>query len=340
MNRIQPYIIAEISGNHGNSWERCLKLLNACLVAGVSAIKTQHYRPESITIDSSRPEFVLPDTIWKDRTLYNIYSEGSMAFEWQKRIMDFCFDHALDFISTPFDNQCVDELLSIGCTNLKIASSDANDIAFISYAFEHATNAFVSLGMASEIEINRVVKAFGKSACSSLCLLQCTSAYPAPIEHANINRIHALKKLFSHEIGLSDHSLSEYLPLVALGAGATVFEKHVTLSRTDGALDSSFSLEPNELIHLVQTLNTYFPSLGEASFGPTPSESIAFKYRRSLYVVKHVKKGQTILQNDIKSIRPANGLSPHLLPFVVGSIALADLVPGTPLKLSDVELPT
>ena len=333
---MKPFIVAEISGNHANDWDHCMRLLQTCANANVSAIKTQHYTPDSITIKSDRAEFFLTDTLWKGRTLYDIYAEGAMPFAWQSRVLKFCDDHNLEFMCTPFDSKCVDQLVKIGCKNLKVASSEANDTNLLEKVFSATNNAFVSIGMASIEEIDRIYDTFSTSSAEVLTLLQCTAAYPAPIADANLQRLKYLQNHYDCRLGLSDHTLGTTLPLIALGAGATVFEKHVTLDRGDGALDSAFSLEPSELNTLVEQLNAYSDALGSSNFGPTQSERTAYKYRRSLYIVRDVLQGQVLTKEDVRSIRPANGISPHLLTKVVGLPAACNLKAGTPLQLDHV----
>ncbi|QNI57173.1 N/N'-diacetyllegionaminate synthase [Synechococcus sp. BIOS-U3-1] len=331
------YVIAEISGNHGNSWERCLRLLDSCKWANVNAIKTQHYRPESITIESNRSEFLLRDTLWQGRTLFDIYTEGAMHFEWQGRIKKYCQENKIDFICTPFDSRTTDEIVSIGCKNLKVASSEANDIEFVRYVLKNAKKCLVSLGMASIEEIERIYTSYLASNCKDLTLLQCTAAYPAPLTDANIARIPELIKRYECNVGLSDHSLGIHLPLIAMGAGARVFEKHITLERSDGALDSAFSLTPAEFKELVYMIKEYSKTIGRKEFGPTESEKTAYKYRRSLYVVNDIMKGDIIQREDLRSIRPANGLHPCMLEKVIGLRAKKDIKTGTPLTKEDVE---
>ena len=332
---LKPYIIAELSGNHSSNWERTLKIISCAIDAGVSAIKTQAYDANSLTYPSSRKEFIMPSTLWKNRHLFDIYSEGSMPWEWHEKIMKICKDNKIDFISTPFDHKSVDFLEEINCKNIKIASSEANDIDFISYASSKAKKLYVSTGMASEAEINRIYNLFNPKSYKDLVILKCTASYPSPYADMNLNTIADMKEKYKCQIGLSDHSLGTTIPLVAYGLGATVFEKHITLRRDDGGLDSEFSLIPEEFVELVKKLNIAYESMGSIIYDSTPSEETAKKFRRSLYAIREIKKGEKFTRENIKSIRPAYGLPPIHIKDILQKNSKRNIKAGFPLSEDD-----
>ena len=331
----KPYIIAEISGNHSSNWERTFKIVSSAIKAGVSAIKTQAYDAESLTYPSTREEFVMPSTLWKDRHLFDIYSEGSMPWEWHERIMKICQDKNIDFISTPFDHKSVDFLEKIKCKNIKIASSEANDIDFITYASSKAQKLYVSTGMATKDEIDKIYNLFNPKTYKNLVILKCTASYPSPYADMNLKTILDMRKKYKCLIGLSDHSLGTTIPLIAYGLGASVFEKHITLKRNDGGLDSKFSLTPEEFVELVRNLNIAHEAMGSIIYDATPSEETAKKFRRSLYAIKEIKIGEKFTRKNIKSIRPADGLSPIYINQILQKNSKRDIKAGYPLIKDD-----
>tara|TARA_Y100001968_G_scaffold271191_1_gene262726 strand:+ start:4213 stop:5232 length:1020 start_codon:yes stop_codon:yes gene_type:complete len=336
MKCIDPYIIAEISANHKQDWDHARKLVEAAIQTGVSAIKTQAYTPDSMTINSNRPEFLCSSSLWAGRTLYDIFTEGSMPNEWQIRIKNICDDNNVDFICSAFDFDSLVFLKSIDCKRIKIASSEANDINLIRHARKMFDYLYVSVGMASEKEINAIYSEHLESKKDFLTLFKCTASYPAPLEDINIATIMDMVSRYECFIGLSDHTLGIEVPILALGAGAKIFEKHITLDRNDDALDSKFSLEPEEFSQLVSTLNSLNSAIGKCIYGPTKSEETGYKYRRSIYSINDINKGQIITAKSIKCIRPANGLEPHFYDKIIGKIASRDIEAGTPLEMQDI----
>ena len=330
-----PYVIAELSGNHCSDWDRTYKIIKGAIDAGVNAIKTQAYDAESITFPSDRKEFTLQSTLWKDRHIFDIYQEGSMPWDWHYRILKICNENNVDFISTPFDHKGIDFLEKIGCKNIKIASSEANDIDFINYAAEKSEKLFVSIGMATLEEVDNIYSIYDEKTYQNLTLLKCTAAYPAPIDDMNLKTIIDLKKRYKCNIGLSDHSLGVTIPVIAFGLGAFVFEKHITLDRDDGGLDSKFSLTPKEFKDLVSKLKITKKAIGKISYGPSPSEGTAINYRRSLYAIKDIKKGEKFSRENIKSIRPSNGLEPKYITKLISKISKRDIKAGYPLNKND-----
>lgn len=336
LNKYQkPFVIAEISGNHASDWDRTLRIIESAYEAGVDAIKTQAYDAESITFKSSRKEFILPSTLWKGRHLFDIYSEGSMPWAWHERIKNYCEEKNINFISTPFDHKGVDFLEKIKCKNIKIASSEANDIDFISYAASKAKNLFVSTGMASAKEIDRIYSIFNPSNYQNLVLFKCTASYPAPYEDMNLITIKNMLEKYSCKIGLSDHSLGISIPLIAYGMGAEVFEKHITLDRDDNALDSKFSLNPKEFKEMISQLKIAYQSIGEVFYGPTNSELTALTYRRSIYAIKNISKGEKFTRENIKTIRPANGLDPKNISQLLLKKSKRNIQAGYPILEDD-----
>ena len=330
-----PYVIAELSGNHSSNWERTLKIIEGAINAGVNAIKTQAYDADSLTFKSDRKEFILPSTIWKNRHLYDIYTEGSMPWHWHEKISEICKKNNIDFISTPFDHKSVDFLEKINCKYIKIASSEANDIDFIRYAASKSKKLFVSTGMASIEEIDKIYEIFKKNSYQNLVLLKCTASYPSPINDMNLITLKDMQRRYKCFIGLSDHSLGIQTPLTAYCLGATVIEKHITLDRDDGGLDSKFSLTPKEFKDLVENLKLVSQSIGKISYGPTKSEKTAMKYRRSLYAIKDIKIGDKFTRSNIKSIRPANGLDPQYIEDLLTKVSKRNIIAGHPLRKDD-----
>ena len=326
-----------MSGNHNKSFDRALEIIKAAYKSGADAVKLQTYTPDTITMKSSEPNFLIKGTLWDGMTLYDLYDQTYMPWEWQKDLRVEIKKLGMLFISTPFDFSAVDFLYDIKIDAYKIASPEIIDIPLLKYLSETGKPIILSTGMASLGEIENAIDVILKGKTKNLTLLKCTSAYPAPIEQMNLSVIPILSKLFDLPVGLSDHSMGIEAPIVAGALGAVVFEKHMTLSRSDGGLDSEFSIEPQEFELMVNSVKLAKNALGSVRFGPTRDESAPYKYRRSIYVSKAIKKGEIITDLNIKCIRPGGGLLPEYFQELIGKKARYDLEAGLPIHWDMVE---
>lgn len=328
-----PFIIAEMSGNHNHSLERALKIVDAAAEAGVDALKIQTYTADTMTLDINRGEFVIddPKSLWNGRTLYDLYKEAATPWEWHKDIFDRCRQKGIIGFSTPFDSTAVDFLESLGNPIYKIASFEIVDIPLIKKAALTGKPLIMSTGMASIEEIQDAVDSARSAGCKDITLLKCTSTYPASAEDSNILTIQDMKKKFGCNVGLSDHTVGTGVAVASVALGASVIEKHFTLSRADGGVDSAFSMEPAEMKKLVEDSRNAALSLGSVKYGPTDAEKPSLKFRRSLYAVKDIKKGEKFTEENIRSIRPGYGMSPKYYNKILGKCSAKDIVLGTPL---------
>lgn len=333
----KPYVIAEMSGNHNGDIERAFALLEVARKSGADAVKLQTYRPDTITIDHDGPEFVIEGGLWDGRRLYDLYEEAHTPWEWHGPIFDRARALGITIFSSVFDETSIAFLESLGAPAYKIASAEIVDHALIQAAAVTGKPLIISTGAASFVEIQQAVDVAVKAGCRDLALLHCTAAYPAPVSEANLVTIPELIRSFGAVVGLSDHTIGTLAPGVAVALGATIIEKHFTLSRADGGVDSAFSLEPLELSELCRSVADAFDALGAPAFHPTPSEEMVTKNRRSLYVVEPVRAGEVLTVANIRSVRPANGLPPKLLNAVIGRRATRDLQFGEALSMDMVE---
>ena len=330
----QPvFHIAELSGNHNNSLENAVNLIDAFHLAGASSIKFQTFTADTITIKSDRPEFQINGSLWNGRTLHDLYKESSMPWEWQIELAKKVKELGMKFISSPFDYSAVDFLIEHNVDSLKVASPEIIDIPLIRYMAETGKPLIISTGMASISEIDAALNAAFSGKTNEVILLKCTSAYPAPLSAMNLGAIKRLRDAFGIEVGLSDHSLGTLAPIIAVSLGARVIEKHVTLNRDAGGIDSDFSLEPTEYADMVKQTNQVLVTLGD-KVGQTKEESVAAQHRRSLYTVKRIKQGEIFTSENVKSIRPGSGLKPEFYPIVLNSVAAIDIAAGEPLDLN------
>lgn len=326
------YIIAELSANHNQSFDRAVRIVQAAKEAGADAVKLQTYTADTITIPSERECFRLRGgTLWDGRTLYDLYREAYTPWEWQPKLKMLCDELRLDFFSSAFDASAVDFLESIGVPAHKIASPELVDVPLIQKMARTGKPLILSTGMATLEEIDEAVTAARAAGANQLALLRCNSAYPAPAEEMNLRSIPHLAQRFHVPVGLSDHTPGIAVSVAAVALGACLIEKHLTLSRADGGPDCEFSLEPSEFKSLVEAVRIAEKSLGEVQYGPTPQELKTRAYRRSLFVVRDVKKGELFTADNVRSIRPANGLHPRHLPEVIGRRAADDIERGTPV---------
>lgn len=337
----KPFIIAEMSGNHNQSLDRALKIVEAATKCGVDAIKIQTYTPDSLTLNiNNKKGFYIEDknSPWYGRTSYDIYKEAALPYEWHKPIFDKCKELGIIGFSTPFDFKAVDFLENLNCPIYKIASPEMIDLPLIKKIAQTKKPVIMSTGMANLEEIHEAVTTLKNNYCEDLTILKCTTSYPASIEDSNLLTIIDLQKQFPNcKIGLSDHTLGIGTAIGAIALGAKIIEKHFTLSRSDGGVDSTFSLEPKEMKLLVEECNNAYKALGKVSYELTENEKINVNFRRSLYVVKDIKQGETFTSDNIRSIRPGYGLHPRYYYEILGKIASQDLKVGTPLSFNFVK---
>ena len=329
-----PYVIAEMSGNHNGDLDRAFKIMDAAKAAGADAIKLQTYRADTITIDHDAPEFVIQGGLWDGRRLYELYEEAHTPWEWHAPLFEYGAKIGLAVFSSPFDFTAVDFLEGLGAPAYKIASPEIVDLPLIRYAARHNKPLIISTGMASLDEIEAAVDTAKSNGTGGVALLHCTSAYPTPPEEANLATVADLARRMGVFTGLSDHTLDTTVATISVALGAHIIEKHFTLARSDGGVDSAFSIEPHELERLVRDVRIAQVAVGKPAYTPTESESTILKYRRSLYVVADIKAGHVLTHDNVRSIRPAKGLAPKHLDAVLGQRASRDLAFGEPLDWS------
>ena len=331
----QPFVIAEMSGNHNQSLSRALAIVDAAARAGAHALKLQTYTADTMTIDVSEGDFVIsdPNSLWHGRNLYGLYQEAHTPWEWHKPIFDRARALGMVPFSTPFDDTAVDFLEGLGSDCYKIASFEMTDLPLVRRVAKTGKPLIISTGMSSLSEIGETVAAARAAGCRDLVLLKCTSTYPATPENTNIATIPHLRQAFGVEVGLSDHTMGVGAAVAAVALGATVIEKHFTLARADGGVDSTFSLEPDELAALVVESKRAWQALGTVHYGTSsPQEAKSLSFRRSLYVVKDVAPGEAFTAANVRAIRPGHGLAPKWLDHVLTRKASCALARGTPLK--------
>ena len=331
---LRPMIVAEMSGNHGGRFEEALKIVRAAAASGADAIKLQTYTPETLTIDSKRPEFFIHDagSLWHGRRLWDLYAEAHTPWEWHKPIFEVARAAGLACISTVFDFSSLEFLLSLGADAIKIASFELVHLPLLEEAANSGKPIILSTGMATSKEIDEAVETLRVHGCQQFVLLKCTSAYPSKEDHAHIETMRDMRRRYSCEVGLSDHSLRPYAAFAATALGAAVVEKHLMLTRAEGGIDSAFSIEPSELHELVVGCEMVWRSRGEIRYGPLPVEETSLKERCSIYVIRPVKKGEKFTTNNVRIIRPANGLAPKHYHAVIGRTCARDLDGEVPMS--------
>ena len=329
-----PFIIAEMSGNHNQSLDRALAIVDAAAEAGAHALKLQTYTADTITIDLDRDEFMIhdPASLWKDRSLYQLYQQAFTPWEWHKPIMDRCRERGLICFSTPFDETAVDFLEGLNVPAYKIASFENNHLPLIRKAASTGKPLIISTGMATEDELDEALSAAIEAGGEDIIFLKCTSAYPASPEQANLRTIPHMSEYFGVPVGLSDHTLGIAVAVAGVALGAVIIEKHFTISRADGGVDAAFSLEPAELRALVRETEIAWKALGGVQYGPTENEKASLKFRRSIYVVKDMEAGETITPLNVRIIRPGLGLAPKHFEAVLGKRSSRAIKRGTPLS--------
>jgi N-acetylneuraminate synthase len=332
-----PYVIAEMSGNHGGRIEAGFAIIAAAKRAGANAVKLQTYTADTITIDHDGPGFRIESGLWHGRTLHELYREAHTPWEWQADLFAKGRELGITVFSTPFDPTAVELLETLGAPAYKIASAEIIDIPLIRLVAATGKPMIVSTGMASLAEIEEAVAAARDAGCRALALLHCISGYPTPAEEANLATIPDLARRFGCPVGLSDHTLGIGVAVAATALGAQLIEKHLTLRRADGGPDAAFSLEPPELAELIAAARTAAAAVGQAGYELMPSERETVALRRSLYVVARIRKGEAFTPANLRSIRPGRGLPPKFLPAVLGRRAARDLERGTPLDATMIE---
>lgn len=328
-----PFIIAEMSGNHNQSLDRAIKIVDAAAKNGAHAIKLQTYTADTITIDCRENEFFIGDksSLWYGKSLYELYQEAYTPWEWHKPIMEHCQKKGIICFSSPFDFTAVDYLEKLDVPAYKIASPELVDIPLIKKVGKTGKPVIMSTGMATENEIMEAVEAVRSAGCKDLILLKCTTSYPASPEQSNLKTLPDLREKFEIETGISDHTMGTAVAIAAVAMGAAVIEKHFTLQRADGGPDSAFSMEPQELKTLVQDTKSAWLALGKIHYGPAGDEKKSLIGRRSLYVVKDMKKGEVFTPENMRSIRPSLGLSPKHYEEILGKKIAKDAKKGTAL---------
>ncbi|OEU54983.1 MAG: pseudaminic acid synthase [Desulfuromonadales bacterium C00003096] len=329
-----PLVIAEMSGNHNQSLARALEIVEAAAASGAHALKLQTYTAETMTLDIDAGEFVIEDpaSLWQGKSLYELYQEAHTPWEWHQPIFDRARELGLICFSTPFDETAVDFLESLDCPAYKIASFENTDLSLIRKVAVTGKPMIISTGMATVAELDETVRTARDAGCNDLVLLKCTSTYPAPPENTNLLTIPHMRELFGCQVGLSDHTMGVGVSVASVALGATVIEKHFTLRRTDGGVDSAFSLEPEEMQALVAESERSWQALGKVNYGPTEKERKSLVFRRSLYIAKDLRAGDVLTRENLRAIRPGYGLPPKYLENFMGRKVNRDLKSGTPVS--------
>lgn len=330
----KPFIIAEMSGNHNQSLERALHLVELAAEAGADAVKLQTYTADTITLDVHENEFFISneEDLWKGQSLYDLYKVAYTPWEWHKAIFDKCAELGILAFSSPFDETAVDFLEELNVPAYKIASFENVDIPLIKKVAKTGKPVIISTGMATAAEIDEAVRTVRNEGNNQLVLLQCTSTYPATPTNSNVATIPHMKQLFNTEVGLSDHTMGVGVSVAAVALGATVIEKHFTTSRADGGVDSSFSMEPHELKMLVEETERAWQSIGQITYGPIEAEIQSLKSRRSLYIGVDMKAGEVFTEENLRDVRPGLGLPTRYLEVLLGKTIKVDAKKGTAVK--------
>lgn len=330
----EPFIIAEMSGNHNQSLDRALEIVEAAAKSGVHALKIQTYTADTMTLNVHGEGFDIEDeeNLWKGRNLYDLYKEAYTPWEWHKPIFDRARELGMIPFSTPFDETAVDFLEELDVPLYKIASFENTDLPLIRKVAATGKPMIISTGMATVAELDEAVRAAREAGCKDLILLKCTSTYPATAENTNISTIPHMRDLFDVQVGLSDHTMGTGVAVASVALGATVIEKHFTLSREDGGVDAAFSMEPDEMAALVVETERAWQAMGNVTYGATEKEQASLKFRRSIYVAKDIKAGESFTKENLRVIRPGYGLAPKHYERVLKMTANKDMRAGTPLS--------
>lgn len=329
----RPYLIAEMSGNHNQSLERALAIVDAAAAAGADAVKLQTYTAQTMTLDVHAPGFVIEDanSLWAGRQLFELYEAAHTPWQWHRPIMERAASHGLHCFSSPFDDTAVDFLESLGVPAYKIASFELTDLPLVRKVASTGKPMIMSTGMASVGEIDEAVRTAREAGCTQLMLLKCTSTYPATPQNTNVRTIASMRETFGCEVGLSDHTMGCGAAIAAVALGATLVEKHFTLRRADGGVDSSFSMEPAEFATLRTETERAWQSLGQVTYGGTAAEEKSRAFRRSLYIACDLEPGDELTAANLRIVRPGFGLPPRYYDVVLGRKIGQPVKAGTPL---------
>ncbi|MEY4751133.1 MAG: hypothetical protein RIQ60_3347 [Pseudomonadota bacterium] len=326
-----PYVIAEMSANHNGSIDKACRIIEAAKAAGADAVKLQTYKPDTITLNCDSEDFQIHGGLWDGKTLYQLYEEAHMPWDWHKPLFEHAAKVGITIFSSPFDNTAVDLLEDLNAPAYKIASFEAVDIPLIKYVAGTGKPMIISTGMADAEEIQEAIDAARSGGCKQLAVLHCVSGYPAPAEDYNLRTIPDMMNRYGLVTGLSDHTLDNTTAITSVALGCSIIEKHFTLDRSGGGPDDSFSLEPNEMTLLCSGSRTAWRALGQVDYGRKSSEQGNAKYRRSLYFVKDIPANQLVSPDSIRSVRPGFGLPPKELDNLIGSTTARDITKNTPV---------
>lgn len=332
-----PYIIAELSANHNGKLETALRIIEEAKKSGADAVKLQTYTADTITLNSDADEFLIKGGLWDGRTLYDLYQEAHMPWDWHKPLFDHARKLDITIFSSPFDNTAVDLLEDLNAPAYKIASFEAVDLPLIKYVASTGKPMIISTGMADAEEIAEAIEAAREGGCKELAILHCVSGYPAPAADYNLRTITDMVKRFGLVTGLSDHTLDNTTAITSVALGASIIEKHFTLDRSGGGPDDSFSLEPAELTALCRDSKTAWQALGSVNYGRKSSEQGNAQFRRSLYFVKDLKVGDVITEDAVRSVRPGFGLAPKCLNKIIGKKVTRDVFTNTPVTQESIQ---
>ena len=330
-----PYVIAELSANHNGNLDQALRIIDAAQKAGADAVKIQTYRPDTITLNSDAPDFQIIDGLWAGRTLYDLYEWAHTPWEWHEALFAHAKARGITIFSSPFDPTAVDLLEELGAPAYKIASFEAVDLPLIRYVASKGKPMIISTGMADLEEITEAVEAARTGGCAELALLHCVSGYPAPASDYNLNTLADMAARFDVPVGLSDHTIDNTTAIASVALGAAIIEKHMTLDRTGGGPDDSFSLEPDEFAALCKGARTAWEAMGGVDYGRKSSEVANVQFRRSLYFVKDMKAGDVIADDCVRSVRPGYGLAPKFLNDILGKHVKHDINRNSPVQFTD-----
>jgi N-acetylneuraminate synthase len=325
-----PYVIAEMSANHNGDINNAYKIIDMAKTAGADAVKLQTYKPDTITMDMHTPEFMIEGGLWDGQSLYELYESAFMPWEWHKPLFEYAQKIGITIFSSPFDNTAVDLLEDLNSPAYKIASFEAVDLPLIKYVAQTGKPMIISTGMADSEEIREAIEAAKEGGCKELAILHCVSGYPAPAEDYNLRTLVDMQQRFGLVTGLSDHTIDNTTAISSVALGVSIIEKHVTLDRNGGGPDDSFSLEESGLKELCEGAKVAWQSLGRVDYGKKSSEQGSVKFRRSLYFVQDIQKGEVITKDHLKSIRPGFGLKPKYYEQALGKVAKFDIKRGTP----------
>ena len=337
LNYKKVFIIAELSANHNQNFDLAVKTIKAMKDAGADAVKLQTYTPDTITIDCDNKYFQIKDGLWQGKTLYQLYQEAYTPWEWQPKLKEIAEDLGLICFSSVFDKTAVDFLEKMNVPAYKIASFEITDIPLIEYIASKGKPVIISTGIATLSDIEEAVNACKRMGNDQIALLKCTSAYPAPIEDANLLTIPNMKETFGTVVGLSDHTLGSSVAIASVALGAKLIEKHFILDRNLGGPDSAFSMEPEEFKQMVKSIREVEKALGKVTYDLTEKQKKSRDLSRSLFIVKDIKKGEVFTEENVRSIRPGYGLSPKHYSNVFGKMTTKDIERGTPLKIEMVD---